>query len=29
MMNPILKQDMEDIYWRRTDWDIFDEKMCC
>lgn len=25
-MNPILKQDMEDIYSRRTDWDIFDGK---
>ena len=25
-MNPILKQDMEDIYSRRTDWDIFDKK---
>ena len=25
-MNLILKQDMEDIYSRRTDWDIFDGK---
>ena len=25
-MNPIIKQDMEDIYSRRTDWDIFDDK---
>ena len=27
-MNPILKQDMEDIYSRRTDWDNFDGKKC-